>query len=292
MVPAILALCLFAQVDLDSLIDALDSPSWRQREAATLEIARAHTELPLETLERRLDGSTLTMEQRMRLLVAMEWRYELLPRAALGVEMTKWLPDGSKDGPQTGLRISNVVRGLPADDFLRRGDVITHMDEVRLVEQRDLLNFVTAHWPGDRVRVRGMRPQVDEWIEIDREVELGSMAVLRSQGALTRREPVADERRMLTRLRRAHLPPVRTLTRPSGPGRGSARWIVEEVARQRAQLDAHPDAAERDVALARWRTWLRAVDARLGDRFLEPERRKELQAAREALEEAIAGDGR
>ena len=41
------------------------------------------------------------------------------------------------------------------------------------------------------------------------------------------------------------------------------------------------------VAAARWRTWLKAVQMRLGDRFISDDKRARLEAAQHKLQEAL-----
>ncbi|MCH2135133.1 MAG: PDZ domain-containing protein [Phycisphaerales bacterium] len=282
-----LSLCLIGGGDLDRLIDGLDAVAWRDREAATLAIARAHNEFPLEAIEERLSMDDLSQEQRTRLMTAVSWRYELLPRGALGVEMQRFVPRNEIGGPDAGLLVGRIVKGLPAHGLLQSGDVITHMDDTPMIQQIDLLTFVSQHWPGDEVRVRAMRPTDDGWEQVDRRVALGSMALLQGQGTLMRRNAPLDERRMLARLRRAHGPVARSLPQPLDPGRGSPRWIVLEVQKEQAALAARPDDQRRALAVARWRTWLMAIDSRLSDKFIGGARREQLQAARDALEAAI-----
>lgn len=286
----LIAACLVVQVDVESLVGQLDAPSWRAREAATMAIAQAHGELSPDELSRRLIEELLTPEQRTRIIMALERRLLLLPKGALGVRMKEWGPD-NKEAPQQGVRIIEVVAGLPAHGIFRPGDVITHMDDEPLRISADLIQIVQSHWPGDKLQIRAQRPDDGKWVELNIVVTLGSMDQLTGQGALQRPPPLQDVNRFLQNFRRTHGPLVRTLARPAEPGRGSAAWIVREVARQRTQLAEHPEPNEQAVFVARWTTWLKAVDSKLGDRFLDQERRAALGQAREALEAAIGQFG-
>jgi len=282
----LIAACLAVQVDLESLVGQLDAPSWRAREAATMAIAQAYGELPVDVLQQRLAEGLLTPEQRTRIIMAVERRLIFLPRGALGVRMMQWVSHDD-EAPKTGVRITEVVAGLPAHDVLKVADVITHMAGEPMRVPEDLVNVVQSRWPGDDIRMQAMRPEGGQWVEVDVVMALGSMDKLAGPGPPKRRKAGRDEVRFLEQLRQAHGPLVRTLARPVAPGRGSAAWIEGEVTRQRARLGAHSSASEVRVVVARWNVWLKAIDSKLGDRFLAPDRREALQQTRDVLVAAI-----
>jgi hypothetical protein len=283
---SLIAAGLAVQVDMASLLEQLNAPSWRAREAATMVIAEGHRQWPLEVLEQQLASGVLTPEQRTRVLMAIERRFLLLPKGALGVRLSEWRPQQAT-GPQTGVLITEVIAGLPAHEVFQRGDVLEHIDGEALGAVADLIGVVQLHWPGDLLRVQAMRPQGEDWVPIDVTLKLGSMDKLVGPGAPVVTKPPMDVIRMLARLRRTHSSLARTLVRPADPGRGSAAWIIREVGRQRAELASGQDQVKQAVLVARWTTWLMAIDSKLGDRFLDADRRKTLMQARMVLEEAI-----
>jgi hypothetical protein len=63
---------------------------------------------------------------------------------------------------------------------------------------------------------------------------------------------------------------------------------VVEVARQQQVLSRSTNADDLAIASARWRTWLKAVEMRLGDRFLTEDKRVQLERAQQVLQEALA----
>ena len=241
----------------------------------------------MNVLEQRLADGLLTPEQRTRIIMALERRLFLLPKGALGVqmEMVEGQP-ANDEAERVGVRIVKVLPGLPARFVLQPGDVVTHIGGEAMRDGADLIRVVQSHWPGDEIRVQALRHHGSAWVELDVVVTLGSMEQLLDREGW-KRPPGGDDLRYLEQLRRTHGPLRRTLIRPAEAGRGSAAWIVDEVARQRAQLTAHRDVREQAVLVARWTTWLKAVDSKLGDRFLDPDRRAALGRAREALEAAI-----
>ena len=204
--------------------------------------------------------------------------------------MTEWGPDDN-EAPQHGVRISEVVAGLPADGIFKASDVITHIGDEPLTNVANLIQVVQSHWPGERLQIRAQRMEDGKWVELDVVVALGGMDQLAGGGTFRPPQPPRDTIRFLQNVRRRHGPLVRMLARPTEPGRGSAAWIVREVARQRTQLAEHPKTSEQAVFVARWVTWLKAVDSKLGDRFLDEQRRAALSEAREALEAAIGQFG-
>jgi 2-alkenal reductase len=59
---------------------------------------------------------------------------------------------------QWGAYISNVVPGSPAaENDLRKGDIITHIDDVPLDEDHTYINTLFSHEPGEEVSIRVVR---------------------------------------------------------------------------------------------------------------------------------------
>ena len=283
MINALLLSLACATVDLESLVDRLNAADWREREAATQAIAKATLDLPVEILDMRLAHDDLSLEQRARLLVAIERRIFVLPRAAMGVRMeTQFGPEGP---PPAGVLVASVTPGLPAEALLERGDVILRLNDTPLTTPRDLVGFVQARWPGERIEMEVLKVGANEPRGVT--MELGSMASFPEAQRPTAPLATDVQRRAVERIRRTHAPVRRAISPPDTPGRGSAQWIVQEVARQQGALATSTHEQAHAVAAARWRTWLKAVQMRLGDRFISDDKRARLEAAQHKLQEAL-----
>lgn len=289
---ALIVLIATMATDLEGMLLKLDAPNWRMRETATMALARAHIDVSIAQLEQRLKKTDLSPEQRARVLLAIERRVFLLPRAALGVRMETQLgagiPGDPPGGPHRGVLVKSITAGLPAEGVLQPGDVITKLGELHVTNPRDLVQYVQSRWPGTEIHLEAMRLQDGSWIEISVDLKLGSVEVF-PEAERPRLPVVTDEqRRTVERLRRLHAPRSRAIGRPVTPGRGSAQWIVVEVARQQQVLSRATNADDLAIASARWRTWLKAVEMRLGDRFLTEDKRVQLERAQQVLQEALA----
>lgn len=289
---ALIVLVATIATDLESMLLKLDVPNWRTRETATMALARAHGDVPIARLEQRLQKNDLSPEQRVRVLLAIERRVFLLPRAALGVRMETQLgagiPGDPPGGPIRGVLVMSITPGLPAEGVLQPGDVITRLGELHVNNPRDLVQYVQSRWPGTEIHLEALRPQDGGWTAISIDLKLGSVEVF-PEAERPRLPVVTDEqRRTVERLRRVHAPRSKAIEKPVEPGRGSAQWIVAEVARQQQALSRTSDTDARAIAAARWRTWLKAVEMRLGDRFLAEDKRLQLELAQQVLQEALA----
>ena len=280
-------------VDLDGLLLQMDAPDWRQREAATMALARRVHDIAPATLEQRLASTTLTPEQRSRVLLALQRRFYMLPRAALGVRMAPQpLQAEGLNAPEQGVLLTSITPGLAVDGILLAGDVVTHLNETPLRQSSELVMFVQSRFPGAAVRIRAMRPAAAQdgpttWTPIEVDVELGSVEAF-SEADRPAVLVTDAQRRLVERLRRTHAPGGTVLVKSSKPGRGSPRWIAAEVERTRARLGDRPNPAGEARAMAQWRTWLKVVEARLGDRFLSDGQRVSLETARDTLQRAIS----
>ena len=215
--------------DYVRLVQQLDAAEWRMREEATLALARANLEVPSERIERSLGEGGLSLEQVMRLLRVMEIRLLHAPRGALGIQMPINPMMGPDDpGRVSGVRVSAVIPGLPAEQVLQPGDLITHIDEQPLSGRDDLARIVQRHWPGDVLRLRIIRevPVPEEDLAAERkteqlefEIKLGSTADLRrSGGAQSVLDPaLADRRKRLVELYQQHGAVPSTIQAPLDP---------------------------------------------------------------------------
>lgn len=197
-----------AEVRFEELVEELDSEDWNDREAATWKLARRTANIPDAWIERQLEQSGLSLEQVMRLLRVMEIRLLHAPRGALGIQMP--INQIGRPGEilrvdARGVRVSAVIPGLPAEQVLQAGDVITHIDEKALDHREDLARIVQQHWPGDVLKLRVLRSRPGQEAldlqdrEVDRlevEITLGSTTDLRrSGGAQSVLDPALSDRR-------------------------------------------------------------------------------------------------
>ena len=290
MITILCAVALLA-TDLQTHLAGLGAPKWRDREAATMAIARDWQGLPIASIETLLRERALSPEQRARLVIAIERRVFLLPRAAMGVRLESQGIVRPVGAPEGGVMVTALTPGLPAEHVLKPGDIITQLDDTPVHSSRDLVMFVQSHWPGSSIRVQALRETNRTWNPVAASLTLGSVDAF-PESERPRLPAVTDEqRRTVERIRRLYAPRGRQVKAPQIAGRGSAAWMTQTVLAQRLELEEAPlDQREQltAVATARWRTWLKAVDMRLGDRFLDPVRREQLEGARAALLDALA----
>ena len=115
------------------------------------------------------------------------------PRGALGVRVAALTDDlAGKVGVEAGVAVLGVMEGSPAAKAgLREGDVITHVDGRAVRDPQAVVEAVSAHRPGQTVRLRWQRPDhVSE-----KAVRLGDRDALMEEAATgPRREGDRDER--------------------------------------------------------------------------------------------------
>ncbi len=177
--------------DLRQIVARLDDADWSAREEASRRL-EAHP-APDEALLRILDQDDLTEEQRQRLMGVVSRRILLRERGAIGIRMSTRMGLG-RDGI-SGVEVTQLIEGLPAERVLRVGDVITRIDERDIRVNTDLITHVQRMPPGRVIRVRILRPRTppageaadpnwirgegDRWFEpIEVEFALGSYAKL------------------------------------------------------------------------------------------------------------------
>lgn len=107
-----------------------------------------------EVLMAVLEQGGLDEEQRNRLLRVLRWRVLYRPRGAVGIRME---PSGTAITLR-GVLVTEVIRGLPAEQVLRVGDVILDIDGQRITTSADLIGRVQRLQPGDPIRMRVIRP--------------------------------------------------------------------------------------------------------------------------------------
>jgi len=139
------------------LVAKLDDASYDEREDAM----RALTDrrVDVHQLCAVLSDPSLSSEQRYRLVHLLRRQLLYAPRGAVGISMRAGpaLPDGSPPG----VRVAEVIEGLPAAEILRPGDRITHIDGVPIRFQGDLQILVQSKPPGTVIELDVRRPRID-----------------------------------------------------------------------------------------------------------------------------------
>ena len=145
---------------LAQFIRDMDSPDWRTRDAATIGLARDR-KIVVERVTRRLDRHGLSLEQRLRLLRALETRLLLLPRGALGIRMRSEIVEfRNQNGEQIrGVEITELLPGMPAEEHLRVGDIIMSIGGERLDVASEVSSLIKQHWPGEVIELEIARDQ-------------------------------------------------------------------------------------------------------------------------------------
>lgn len=153
---------------LDTLIAALDSPVWSEREVASAALAISD-DVTLADLVARLGiGGSLTPEQRSRVWAAAETRFLALPAPGLGVGFNG-----------RAVTLNRVLENFPAAEVLRAGDEILEVHREPVSDSATVRAMILGHLPGEKlpmlVRRRGA---AGEFVEVEVDVELGSYAQL------------------------------------------------------------------------------------------------------------------
>jgi hypothetical protein len=177
--------------DLRAIVARFEDPDWSTREEAARRL-EAHP-APDEALLRILDQDELSEEQRQRLMGVISRRILLRERGAIGIRMSTRGVFG--DNAVSGVEVTELLPGLPAERVLDVGDVITQIDERAIRVNADLITHVQRMPPGQVIEVVVMRPRFveagkapdpawirgdgDRWFErIDVEFALGSFSQL------------------------------------------------------------------------------------------------------------------
>jgi hypothetical protein len=140
--------------ELVRLARALDAELYAERAAAREAIlARKPSQDELMALLLRRD---LGIEARHALVGILRDRILKAPRGALGIRMEQM------NGLGEGVRITGVVPGMPAEDVLEAGDLVTSVNGVALRDRNDLIRQVQSLEPGDEVGLLVRRVKRDE----------------------------------------------------------------------------------------------------------------------------------
>ncbi|MCI0675027.1 MAG: PDZ domain-containing protein [Phycisphaerales bacterium] len=249
-------------------VGQLDDPSFDTRERATAVLLDVQTDkLQLYAI---LNDRSLTTEQRYRLLAVLRQKLVSTPRGALGIStrFQDQQPQLDAMGQPAGVRVAELLPGLPAERVLQVGDRITHVDGVPLIIMGDLQFRVQSKRPGEKVQLTVKRQKNDaqgqplmddqglpiaETMQI--ELALGSAELLKSVGArFGQNNDLSDVERQ--RLQEAdHAADVFAPAARQIPVRGG------EVALLATTLPSHPQDLEVDEhpaiqRLLSERTWI------------------------------------
>ena len=237
------------------LVGELGAAGYAQRRAAAERLQRG--EVPLEDLLTLLAKGGLSIEQHHRLLAITFDRIVNAPRGALGIQM-------ESAGVATGVRISRVIAGFPAEKHLQVDDVIVAIDGRAIQSSEDLLLIVQGHPPGTEVRVEAVRGERDArgkvrldeagqpiTRRIDVRVPLGSKRELDNAEPATRgfgRDPLDTARQELGRSLLRRFPPTVLNTRLPDDAKVEAEFASRSVDRHELveTLMAEIDSARRD----------------------------------------------
>ena len=135
------------------LLPDLNDPSFKVREAASQKLLEPT--ISDEAIWAVLDRFTLSDEARSRLLTAAVRRVGERPRGALGIRM------GQAPMDRPGVVILSTLTGLPAEKFLKAGDVIEEIEGVPVLTTMDLVDSIRNFAPGREIKIKLRRPDMD-----------------------------------------------------------------------------------------------------------------------------------
>jgi len=144
---------------IPELVTELGSELLSERENASRELLERADELS-RAVGREIDPSSLTPEQRARVLATLRQRFILSPRAGLGVSFRE---PPVEDLLTDGVRIESVVAGFPAADLLVPGDLVIEAegqplrDRPRGLGDATFRHAILSLDPGEPINVRLIR---------------------------------------------------------------------------------------------------------------------------------------
>ena len=141
------------EAELLRLARALDSEQFSDRSSArSAIIARKVTPDELMALLTRHD---LSEETSNALVAILRERILTAPRGALGIRM------GQAPMDRPGVVIVATLTGLPAEKFLKAGDVIEEIEGVPVLTTLDLVDSIRNFAPGREIKIKLRRPDMD-----------------------------------------------------------------------------------------------------------------------------------
>ena len=139
--------------ELLKLLPDLDSPLFEVRQDASQKLLdKSFSE---EAIWSVLDRVSLSEEVRGRLLTAALRRIYERPRGALGIRMAQ-LPL-----ERPGVVVQATLPNMPAEKFLKAGDVIEEIDGHALSTSLDLVEAIHKYQPGREIHIQLRRPEKD-----------------------------------------------------------------------------------------------------------------------------------
>ncbi len=212
----------FTQERIDMVIGTLDSPDFGVREEGTRALSQLFHGQSHRLLE-MVHERELSAEQRVRVLRVARELFTNRPRAAIGITMDNGRL-AQKGWSGRGTRVLSTQKDFPVhlhgqilvgDVILRLGDVELPAD--RNVASRMLITEVTSREPGEKLHVTVLRAksfdpanppltedQMDDPVEVDTAITLGSWRDLRGMNGVSRRlRPEELEAAWRNRLKRA-----------------------------------------------------------------------------------------
>ena len=177
------------------LVDQLASDEFTEREAASSALRKIG--LSDEILMAVLEQRPLGYEQQNRLLRVIQWRVRERRRGAVGIRMRM---------AQSGVVITELVAGLPAEQVLEVGDEIVMINGEVVRSNDDLVKVVQALLPETIIKMKVLRPQkqkpgellnkgLQRKEEIEVEFPLGDFEKLESDSSATGLTNPETERR-------------------------------------------------------------------------------------------------
>jgi hypothetical protein len=173
----------------EQALQSLDSQNFSERQAASAAL-RSPSFADSEVFV-LLSRPELTPEQHERLLCVAQLRILEAPRPALGIQT------GQLDRMGTGVTVTGVLRGMPAEGQLLPGDRIVSIDDHSIAHRGDLNRVVQAMRPGDRVRVSVVRTTDGAESQVDVAISLGSHSQMQELGNGQTAPPPSDSSREL-----------------------------------------------------------------------------------------------
>lgn len=136
-----------------NLLQDLDDPSFQVRETASqMLLDQAFSD---EAIWCVLDRFPLSEEAHSRLLTVALRRVSERPRGALGIRMGQ-PPEG-----QVGVVIQATLTDMPAEKFLKAGDIIEEIESVQVRTTEDLVDAIRTYPPGREIKIKLRRPEKD-----------------------------------------------------------------------------------------------------------------------------------
>lgn len=288
-----------------ALVDRLGGPSYAERMDAARRIVERDTD-PAQLIALLLRDE-LDAEQRYRVLGVLRELIVQAPRGALGIRMAQVRL--AAQAPE-GVEIAEVIEGLPAAAVLRVGDVITHIEGVRIRDANELILIIQSRRPGTQVRLDILRTVVDA--DGDRRtgtlrvnVGLGSTTQLDTprdpRGAQVAMSPILSRRIIEWNRLVARFQPAARVLRPAAGSPPifvyTPRTLPEPLIEQHSVIvDLKREIEEVEfgrrsvtqITLAQWRDRLDRLQRESRDPGLQPTERELLMRLAERFEELLA----